>query len=263
MQRYAARYREQQQRDEVDRERVWWVRFVALTAAFTPMVAVGALPVTALLGFGTSVLANATSAWVGLVVMITVVVVMGAWTARFALANQGAPRDRGWRRLVPFAITAGVVAAGLTEIVSGSKAADPVLALWFLAFAWMIVFVPRGRRRWSGAERILWAAAPTVTAVTIVVVWTAGLFAYRFDRSIDELDAYVKALEAGEQYQAGVEVGDFTIKNRGILRGCDRAFRIEGWHELDDRWIAYCPSGEPTGDGIDHLAGHWYEFPGR
>lgn len=238
-------------------------RLVALTLAFAPMLAMGALPVTALIGIGAQAVSHFTSIGIGELFFAVVVVSGGALLARSAVAWPRLVTDTGVSRLLPVAVTALIVIAGATEIVSGSKAPDPVLAMWFLSFGWLFVFYPRSRQRWTPARRALWAVGPLVTSVVIVVVWTAGFFAYRFDRSLDELDRYVAELDAGARYHAGVRVGDFTIVSRGVLRGCDRAFHIEGWHERDDRWIAYCPGGPPNDHGVDHLAGDWYEYPGR
>ena len=227
------------------------------------MLAMGTLPITAMVGLGAQAVSHFTTIGIGEVFFAAIVLLAGAWLARVAVSWPRRPNDKGIHRYVPLAITVLVVTAGMVEIVSGSKAPDPVLALWFLAFAWLFVFFPRSRQVWSPARRLLWTTGPLVTAAVIVVVWTAGFFAYRFDRSLDDLNAYVADLDAGVKYHAGVEVGDFTIRRRGVLRGCDHAFRIDGWHESDARWIAFCPSNSPTGGGIEHLAGDWYEYPGR
>ena len=240
-----------------------WKRRIALTLAFAPMLAMGSLPVTAMVGLGAQAVSHFTSIGIGEVFFALIVLVAGAWLARVAVSWPRRPNDKGIHRLAPTAITMLVVAAGVVEIVSGSKAPDPVLALWFFAFAWLFVFFPRSRQVWSPSRRLLWTTGPLVTAVVIVVVWTAGFFAFRFERSLVDLNAYVAGLDAGVKYHAGAQVGDFTIRNRGALRGCDYAFRIKGWHESDDRWIAFCPASPPGGEGTQPLAGDWYQYPGR
>lgn len=240
-----------------------WKRRVALTLAFAPMLAMGALPVTAMVGLGAQAVSHFTSVGIGEMFFAALVLLAGAWLARVAVSWPRRPNDDGLHRYAPIAITLLVVIAGVVEIASGSKAPDPVLALWFCSFAWLFVFFPRSRQVWPPARRMLWTVGPLVTTAVIIVVWTAGFFAYRFDRSLDDLNAYVADLDAGVRYQAGVEVGDFTIRSRGVLRGCDHAFHVDGWHERDDRWIAYCPASPPTYEGTRHLAGDWYEYPGR
>ncbi len=227
------------------------------------MVAIAALPITAVLGLGASVLSNVTARWVGLVVLVAAVVAVGAWVASVAI-DSGAPVRTGWWwRLLPYVATAGVVVAGLTEIISGSKAPDPILAMWFLACFWLYAFVPLASGASSRRHRVIWPIAPVVSVVVIVFVWTAGFFSIRFERSLDEFDAFADRLSAGERFEARTEIGSFVVRNRGRLPGCDQAFRITGFHELDDRWIARCPDGRPEGDDIDHIAGEWYEYPGR
>lgn len=238
-------------------------RILALTLAFSPMLAMGALPVTAMIGIGAQAVSHFTSIGIGELFFVVIIVSAGAWLAKSAVAWPRLAADTGPTRWLPVAVTILIVIAGVAEIASGSRAPDPVLAMWFLSFGWLFVFYPRSRQRWTHGMRALWAIGPLVTTAVIVVVWTAGFFAYRFDRSLDELDRYVAELDAGVPYHAGAQVGDFTIIGRGSLRGCDRAFHIEGWHEHDDRWIAHCPGGPASPHGVDHLAGDWYEYPGR
>ncbi len=237
-------------------------RVIALTLAFAPMLAMGSLPATAMLGLGAQAVSHFTSIGIGEVFFAAVVLAAGAWLARVAVSWPRRVNDRGASRYLPAVITMLLVVAGLVEIVSGSKAPDPVLAMWFLAFMWLFVFFPRSRESWSNSRRALWVVGPLITTAVIIVVWTAGFFAYRFDRSLDSLDSYVAELDGGVRYHAGVKVGDFTIVSRGVLPGCDHVFHIDGWHERDDRWIAHCPSNPPSGAGIEHLAGDWYQFPG-
>ena len=254
---FLRRRHEQLQFDESSGNRApaSWQRLVALTLAFAPMVALGALPVTAMVGLGAQALSHFTSVGIGEMFFAAIVLATGAWLAKTAVSWPRLVNDTGLNRYLPVAITILLVAAGVTEIVSGSRAPDPMLPMWFLAFGWLFVFFRRSRQVWTPGRRLLWTIGPLVTTVVIVVVWTAGFFAYRFDRSLDDLNAYVAELDSGTRYRAGVQVGDFTILSRGFLRGCDRAFRIDGWHERDDRWIAYCPDGPPSGAGIQALAG--------
>jgi len=63
--RYAEWYREELVAIEPPGRR----RMVALTAAFTPMVTVGALPITAVVATIASIIANVTARWVGLIVL--------------------------------------------------------------------------------------------------------------------------------------------------------------------------------------------------
>jgi hypothetical protein len=238
-------------------------RLLALTLAYSPMLALGALPVTAIVGLGAQAVSHFTSIGIGEVFFVVMVVVAGASLARAAVAWPRLVKQTALNRMLPTIVTILLVVAGLTEIISGSKAPDAVLAMWFLSFGWLFVFYPRSRQAWTAGSRVLWTIGPLVTTAVIIVVWTSGFFAYRFDRSLDELDRYVAQLDAGVRYHAGAQVGDFTILGRGFLRGCDHAFHIDGWHESDDRWIAHCPTATPSGDGIDHLQGDWYQYPRR
>ena len=265
VEQFLRRRHEQIQYDERsgNRDAVSWRRRVALTLAFSPMLAMGALPVTAMVGLGAQAVSHFTSIGIGEIFFAVLVLVAGAWLARTAVSWPRRVRDEGLARYAPHAVTLLVVAAGVTEIASGSRAPDPVLALWFFAFAWLFVFYPRSRQRWSPARRVLWAIGPLVTTAVIIVVWTAGFFAYRFDRSLDDFDAYAAELDGGGRYHVGDRVGDFTIVGSTVQRGCEHAFRIDGWHASDLRWIAYCPDGPAVRSGVEHLAGDWYEFPDR
>jgi hypothetical protein len=229
---------------------------------YTPMAAVALLPLTAFAGFLAEAVAGLFGSGVGVAVLVAAMVAIGWWAASIAIANASVPATSGWRRFLPHAVTFTVIAAGAVEIISGSRAPDPVLVLWWAAFCWLFVFAAHVRERWSPARTVLWWSGPVATVLVIAVVWTSGFFAFRFDRSVDDLDAYVARLDQGERFRAGVEVGWFTIEARGQLRGCDHAFRITGWHENDDRWIAYCPNSTPSGTGIARLADSWFDYPG-
>ena len=115
---------------------------VVLTVAFTPMVAVAALPVTALVGVVASVVANVTARWVGAVVLVGAVVALGYLTARWAARYDDVPATRGWRRWLPLAATVVVAGLGLAEIVSGSHTPDPVILLWIVSVVWVFAFLP-------------------------------------------------------------------------------------------------------------------------
>src|SRR4051794_27723417 len=136
--RYAAFYQDELVAIEPPDRR----RMVALTAAFTPMVTVGALPITAVVAAVASIVANVTARWVGLIVLAMAVVAMGYATARIAASYQDVPRRRGWRRWIPLVASVVVVAGCLAEIASGSKAPDPIMAVWFGALAWLFGMLP-------------------------------------------------------------------------------------------------------------------------
>ena len=229
-------------------------------AMCVPMAAVALAPVTALAG----VIASALALWIGTVVgavfLISVVLVVAYLIATVLFDYGSRPHDSGWRRFLPHAVSAGVLTAGLTEIISGSRAPDPVIALWFIALAWLVVFGAHVDARWSVARYVLWLSGPLVTVAMIIVIATSGFFALRFDRSVADLDAYVARLEAGERFVPHTEVGWFTLESRRLLPGCADAFVITGWHENDDRSIAYCPAGPPPNSDADHLSGSWYEY---
>jgi hypothetical protein len=241
-------------------------RMLALTAAFTPMVAVAALPVTALLSIAASVIANVTERWVGIVVLVAAVVGLGYLTARWGARYQNVPATRGWRRWLPPAVTVVVVVSGLAEIVTGSRAPDPVIALWFTGMVWVFAFLPLAAGEWSPSRRALWLIGPAVTFVTILFVWTQGFFLLRFGRAESDLDALAQQVADGAQVADGTHVGGFAVHQVGtgiILRsvGCDVGFWITGWHQEDTRYIAHC-AGHPRGE-VAHLAGDWWELKDR
>jgi hypothetical protein len=241
-------------------------RMLVLTAAFTPMIAVAALPVTALVSIGAQVIANVTTSWVGVVVLVAAVVGLGYLTARWAARYQGVPATRGWRRWLPLAATVVVVGAGVAEIVSGSRAPDPVIALWFTSMVWVAAFLPLAAGDWEPSRRALWAVGPAVTFVTILFVWTQGFFPLRFGRAVDEFDALAQQVASGDEVADGTHAGGFEVHHAGtgiFLRsaGCDVGFWITGWHQEDTRYIAHCV-GHPEGE-FAHLAGDWWELKDR
>lgn len=239
-------------------------RFVGVAAAFAPMLAVGLLPVTVGMGVAAEVVARVVSRPIALAFLVLVDLGAGALVARAAFRSRPHEGATGWHGEVgAVGLTVALIVAGVTEVASGSRAPDPLLPMWFIAFVWLFLFFPRVLGPWGLLRRALWIVGPLVTICTIVFVGTAGFFSYRFERAVPHLDRYVTSLEAGTPYHTGVDVGGFQIRARGRLPGCDAAFRIDGWHESDDRWIAWCPAGAPQGDGIDLLAGDWYEYQNR
>ena len=241
-------------------------RMLVLTAAFTPMVAVGAVPVTAIVAVLASIVANVTDRWVGLIVLVAAVIAMGYLTARVAANYQDVPRTRGFRRWLPLGATVVVVGACLTEIVSGSRAPDPVLVLWFAALAWVAGFLPLAAGHWGPGRRALWTVGPVVTFVAIVFVWTQGFFSLRFARAVSDLDAVAQQAANGAQIADGAHAGGFAVHHltRGQIggnEGCDVGFWITGFHEEDTRYIAHCVD-HPNGD-FTHLAGDWWELESK
>ena len=172
---------------------------LVLTMAFTPMMAVAALPVTAMVAVVASIVANVTAGWVGLVVLVAAVVGLGYLTARWAAGYDGVPATRGWRRWLPLAATVVVAGLCLAEIVSGSRAPDPVIVLWFASIVWVAAFFPLAAGAWGPARRALWAVGPAVTFVAIVFVWTQGFFWLRFERAVPDFDALAQQVANGDQ----------------------------------------------------------------
>jgi hypothetical protein len=241
-------------------------RMVVLTAAFIPMVAVAALPVTAVAAVLASIVANVTARWVGLVVLLAAVFALGYGTARWAANYQDVPATRGWRRWFPLAATVVVVGACLAEIVSGSRAPDPVIVLWFSSIAWVAAFLPLAAGHWSPGRRAMWTVGPAVTCFAILFVWTQGFFSLRFSRAVGDLDALAQQLANGDQVTDGTQAGGFGVHHVSVGQiggnpGCDVGFWITGFHAEDTRYVAHCvdhPKGEFT-----HLAGDWWELEGK
>lgn len=235
-------------------------RLVATTAVFAPVLAVAALPVTALVAFIAFPVGRATSMWLAGLLMVGLAVAAAVAVARSALGHQGANRARWWRPLIPILASAGVIGAAMVEMISGSRAPDPILALWFFATWWCAMFYVRAGRPWPVWQRVLWVATPVVTAVAIVFVLSSGFFSWRFERAVADLDAYVERLGEGERFEPRITFEGFTLLSRGQLGGCDAAFQMTGWHADDDRWIARCPNGAPDRDDVQQLSGNWYEY---
>jgi hypothetical protein len=238
-------------------------RTLVLTAAFTPMIAVAASPLTALVAVVATIVANVTARWVGVVLLVGVVVGWGYLTARWATNYDDMPATRGWRRWLPLAITVVVVGLCLAEIVSGSHVPDPVVALWFASMVWVYTFLPLAGGVWSPARRALWAAGPTMMFAAIVFVWTQGFFSLRFDRAVSDFDALAQQVISGDEVADGTHVGAFTVHQveRRPFReepGCDVGFWITGWHQDDTRYLVHC-SGQPAAESA-HLAGDWWEL---
>jgi len=241
-------------------------RMLVLTAAFTPMVAVAALPVTAGLAVVAELVADATARWVGVVVLVAAVVGLGYLTARWAAKYDDVPATRGWRRWLPLAATVVVVGLCLGEIVSGSRAPDPVIVLWFASVVWVVAFLPLAVGVWGPARRALWAVGPAVTLAAIVFVWTQGFFALRFARAVPDLDVLAQQVATGEHVADGTHVGGFVVHDVNLGRlgrtaGCDVELWITGWHDEDTRYITHCVD-HPEGD-FTHLAGDWWQLEDR
>src|SRR5262245_32180967 len=83
-----ARYAEQYKTGLVSIESPDRRRMVILTAAFTPMVAVGALPITAVTATIASIIADVTARWIGLVILIATQIALGFAAARLAANYQ-------------------------------------------------------------------------------------------------------------------------------------------------------------------------------
>ena len=159
-------------------------RMVALTAAFTPMMAVAALPLTAVVAAVAWIVANVTAGWVGLVMLVAAVVGLGYVTARWATKYDDVPAMRGLRRWLPLAATVVVAASCLAEIVSGSRVPDPVIVLWLASMVWVAAFLPLATGVWGPARRALWAVGPTDVGghrvrvdagLVLVAVWACRL----------------------------------------------------------------------------------------
>ena len=78
-------------------------RMLVLTAAFTPMMAVAALPVTVVVAVVASIVSTVTAGWVGLVMHVAAGVGLGYLTARWAANYRGPPCVAGaggyrWQR---------------------------------------------------------------------------------------------------------------------------------------------------------------------
>jgi len=238
-------------------------RMVILTAAFTPMIAVAALPLTAVVAVVASIVANVTARWVGLVLLVVAVVAMGYGMAHWAAKYDDVPATRGVRRWLPLAATVVVVGSCLAEIVSGSHASDPVLPLWFASIVWVFSFLPLAGGRWGPGRRALWTVGPAVTFVAILFVWTQGFFSLRFTRAVSDLDRVAQQVANDEPVPDGTHAGGFVVHHvsRGKIggnEGCDVGFWITGWHQQDTRYIAHCV-GHPTGH-FTHLAGDWWQM---
>jgi hypothetical protein len=239
---------------------------LALTAAFTPMVAVAALPITAGVAVVATFVANVTARWVGVVMLVAAVIGLGYVTARWAARYDDVPATRGWRHWLPLAATATVVGLCLAEIVSGSHVPDPVIALWIASVVWVFAFLPLATGVWGPARRTLWAVGPAVMFVAILFVWTQGFFSQRFARSVPEFDDLAQQVADGAHVADGTHVGGFEVHDVNLGRlgrnaGCDAEIWITGWHQADTRYIAHCVS-DPSGD-FTHLAGDWWELEDR
>jgi hypothetical protein len=241
-------------------------RMVVLTAAFTPMIAVAAVPITALTAAIASIIANVTARWIGIVVLVAAMIGLGYVTARVAAHYQDVPSKRGWRHWLPLVASIVVVGACLAEMVSGSRAPDPVIVLWFASLAWIAGVLPYAAGSWGSARKALWIVAPSVTFVTVIFVWTQGFFSFRFERAVPDLDALAEQVTNGAHVADGTHVGGFEVHyivvgHIGRNEECDVGMWITGFHADDTRYIAHCV-GHPQGD-FTHLAGDWWELEGK
>ena len=239
-------------------------RILVLTAAFTPMMTVAALPVTAVVVVVAAIVSTVTAAWVGLMVQAAAGVALGFLTARWAANHRGEPAKRGWRRWLPLATTFVIVGVCLAEIVSGSRAPDPVIPLWLASMAWVAAFFPLAAGVWGPVRRALWAVGPAVTFAAIVFVWTQGFFSLRFAGAVPELDVLAQQVANGGHVSDGTHAGGFVVHEANVRRlgknaGCDLEFWITGWHEEDTRYIAHCV-GHLRGDFFTHLSGDWWQL---
>ena len=239
---------------------------LALTAAFTPMVGVAALPATAVIAVAASIVANATARWVGAMVLVPAVVALGYLTARWAAKYDDVPATRGWRRWLPPAATVVITGLCLAEIVSGSHTPDPVIMLWIASTVWVFAFLPLATGVWKPARRALWALAPAITTAAIIFMFTQGLFSWRFARAIPDFDELAQQAANGDEVPDGTHAGGFEVHDVNLGRlaktaGCDVELWITGWHEDDTRYIAHCVA-PPTEDFADfaHLTGDWWEL---
>jgi hypothetical protein len=184
---------------------------LVLTAAFTPMVAVVALPVTAGVTFVASTVADATAGWLGLVVLVAPLVGLGHLTARWAFEYDDVLESWRWRWL-PLAATVIVAGACLPEIVSGGRTPDPVYVLWIASVVWMAVFLPLATAVWGPGRRALWAVGPAMTLVAIVSVATQGLFLFRFALAAPDFDDLAQQVANGDDVADGTHVGGFEVR---------------------------------------------------
>lgn len=238
-------------------------RMLVLTAAFTPMMAVAALPVTAAVVVVARLVAKVTASWVDLVIVAAALTGLGYLTARWAAKYQGVPAVRGWRRWLPLAATIVVAGSCLAEIVSGSRAPDPVIVLWFASLVWVAAFLPLAAGVWGPGRRALWAVGPVLTLATIMFVSTQGFFSVRFARAVSDLAVLVHQVADGDSVSDGTHAGGFEVHDVNLGRlgrnaGCDVEFWITGWHQEDTRYIAHCVD-PPRGD-FTHLAADWWQL---
>jgi hypothetical protein len=238
-------------------------RFVAITLALTPMLALAVLPATFLVAvivgmFGEMIGID----WIGPLLLVLAWLTIAAVVAQRTVYDARGGDDRGWRRWLPLATVAALVVLGLIEIASGSNAADPVLLMWLVAIVWCFVFIAHAHRPWPPATAVMWALAPIVVTVVLVLAGTGGLFSLRFARSEDALTDLARKSAAGETVLIGTKAGWFEITRRDQVPGCDAGFRIDGWYQTDDRWVAWCPEQPPLFGEHSHLTGDWYEITG-
>jgi len=159
-----------------------------------------------------------------------------------------------------------VAGSCLAEILSGSRAPDPVIVLWLASMVWLAAFFPLAAGVGGPARRALWTVGPVLTFAAIMFVWTQGFFSLRLGRAVPGFDALAQRVAKGDLVSDGTNAGGFVVHGVNVGRlgrnaGCDVEFWIDGWHEEDTRYIAHCVS-KPKGD-FTHLAGDWWQLNDR
>ena len=238
-------------------------RMLVLTAAFTPMIAVAALPVTAVVAVVASIVANVTARWVGLVVLVVAVVALGYGMARWAAKYDDVPATRGgaagsrWRRRSWSSVPAWL------RSCRGSHAPDPVIAA-LVRIDGVGVRVPStgGRCLGAGASSTV-GGRPRGDVLGDRVRVDAGLLLVAICPRSPRPRRVARRGRRGDPIPRRHTRG----RLRGALSqhrphrrepGCDLGFWITGWHEEDTRYLAHCV-GHPKGD-FTHLAGDWWQL---
>jgi hypothetical protein len=238
-------------------------RQVGTTVALWPMLAVAALPVTFLLAAGFSIALDPFGAGPLSVAVVALVALGVAWFAARHLLSLPEPStsQSTWRRLLALSLAIAYGWIGVAEVVTGGRFADAVLLAWLLGIAWCWSFAGQDRRRWPRRRVALWAIAPLAVVLVFALELSAGFFAVRFDAARSDLTDVARRIAAGEDVPVGTEVGSFEVGIRRNVPDCETSFVLDGWWRDDERWIAWCPAGEPTrvALGVHSLGGDWYE----
>ena len=135
--------------------------------------------------------------------LVAAVVGLGYLAARWAAKDDDVPATRGWRRWLPLAATVVVAGSCLAEIVSGSRAPDPVIVLWLASMVWVAAFLPLAAGVWGPARRALWAVGPAMTFAAIMFVGTQGFFWLRFARAVPDFDVLAQQVADGDHVSDG------------------------------------------------------------